>query len=61
MLMRSSFLFFSVPGAARPNIWLVEGGQLDQVVVRNPLDWISSFAPCAQAAGYDVHLESQIL
>jgi hypothetical protein len=40
---------------------LIEGWQLDQVFGRNALHGISGFAPGAQATGYYIHFESEIL
>ena len=40
---------------------LIEGRQLDQVVVGNSFHRVSSLAPGSQATGDDEHLESELL
>jgi len=46
---------------ATQNHTLTESRQLYEVIVGNPLYWISSLAPGAQAAGDDKYFESELL
>jgi hypothetical protein len=40
---------------------LAEGGQFDEVVVRNAFHWISGFAPGTQATGDNEYFESELV